>query len=213
MCRLQLVEGRQAPSSQAALMRLLHELYSPDADMAKVESIIQRDASLSYRLPKVLNSAAFSLASRVDSVRLALVILGLNNIKTWASMICMASATDKPSERLPVALIRARMCQCLAEVALESNPQKCFTVGLLSVLDALLDRPMDQILNELPLSEEVAAALLRREGTAGAILACVVAYEQGAWDDAGQTRVCSSRIASVWVEAAGWAESVFEGMQ
>ena len=109
--------------------------------------------------------------------------MGMDHVKNWASMLALSKIEDKPGELLVMALVRANMSYELAKKMQANNPDSYFTAGMLSILDALLDRPMDEILEKLPLSSEIRDALLDKSGDMGRVVDCVLNYEQGRWDD------------------------------
>jgi len=108
-------------------------------------------------------------------------------------MLALSKFQDKPDELLVMALVRANMSYELAKRMQVSNPDSYFTAGMLSILDALLDRPMAEILEKLPLSNEIHAALIEKRGSMGRVVDCVLNYEQGKWDDV--LKGCSTDIA------------------
>jgi EAL and modified HD-GYP domain-containing signal transduction protein len=112
---------------------------------------------------------------------------------------------DKPSELMTLAMVRATMCERLAQTLAPHDTASCFLVGLFSVLDALMDRPMPEVLRALPLSEEVQRALLEQTGSLGAILHSVVAYERGNWEEARHLGLDQNSIVDAYLHAIAWA--------
>jgi EAL and modified HD-GYP domain-containing signal transduction protein len=173
-------DSDELQAGQLAVMRLLAEVQNPEADFDKLQATISRDVALSYELLRLVNSAFFALPRRVESVRDAAVLLGLEQLRQWATFIVLArSATGKPSELLVSGLTRARMCQLLAPRygALDTDP--FFTTGLFSIVDALMDVSMIEVLASLPFSEEINRAILNFEGDKGGALRAAVAWERG----------------------------------
>jgi EAL and modified HD-GYP domain-containing signal transduction protein len=111
---------------------------------------------------------------------------------------------------MTIAMLRARMCQLLAEKTGESDPEVYFTAGLFSALEALLSMPLDQILAALPLSDALKCALLQHEGRLGEALHCVLEYEQTRWDGARFRNLPPAEITEAYVEAARWADETTE---
>jgi EAL and modified HD-GYP domain-containing signal transduction protein len=129
-------------------------------------------------------------------------MVGTNLVRSWATLLLMSRLSDgKPSELIATALVRARMCELLGENDSCRDDSQYFTVGLLSVLDALLDVPMEQVVAGLPFDDEICAALNDHAGTLGSTLARVIDYEQGvpAEDD------LDAGVAKVYVQALSWA--------
>src|SRR5690606_13773143 len=124
---------------------------------------------------------------------------------TWVSLIIMAGIDGKPSELVTTAMVRARMCEMLARAMRVPNKDAYFTVGLFSVLDALLDTPMAEVVRALPLSEEVSQALLHFAGPIGGTLRSVLAYEQADWDRVQLDSVEPHVFAAAYLDAIAWA--------
>ena len=141
------------------------------------------------RLLRIVNSAYYSLPRHVESIKDAIVLLGTRQIGSWVSLINLAQIARKPKELTITALVRARMCELVA-ARIGARRHRCtfYTVGLFSVLDALLDVSMETALEALPLSAEVHDAVAHRTGIMGETLAGVIAYEQGDWDNATLSR-------------------------
>jgi c-di-GMP phosphodiesterase len=167
--------GTGGISSLAALA----EVAKPDATFEDLDLAIGTDVGLSLKLLRYVNSAFFTLPRTVESVREALTLLGTATVRRWATVMALVAASDAPEELVELALQRARMCEVLGGNRELDASDGHFTVGLFSVADALLDTPMEDVLATLPFSDEIQAALLRREGPKGALLETVVAYEQG----------------------------------
>ena len=210
-CKPEVVRGNHLPTNRVAVAELLAALQDPEVELSTLEKLISRDVTLSYRLLRLINSAYFSLRREVDSVGRALLLLGLDAIRNWATLLTLSSVEDKPTELVRTAVVRARLCQNLGTRAdPDTGSDLYFTVGLFSTLDALLDQPLEDALGQLPLSQPVAAALLEGSGTPGAVLACALAYEQGDWR-AVETNTCGIAPASVrdaYLEALQWADDL-----
>lgn len=181
-CKPVIVEGTRIPSNQIAILTLVTKLQNPDTQMGELEEIIRQDVSLSYQVLRYVNSAFFALSKKVDSIRQAACLVGLARLKTWATLLVMAGLDHKPIELLMTALVRAKMCEELALTLKESNGDEFFTVGLFSVLDALMDKPMGEVLSLVELSAPLRSALLEQSGKLGKILEYVLAYERGDWE-------------------------------
>ncbi len=173
-----LTKQRRVGTGGIASLKALAEVAKPDATFEDLEAAISTDVGLSLKLLRYINSAFFALPRTVESVREALTLLGTATVRRWAMVMALASASDAPEELVELALQRARMCEVLGGNRELNAADAAFTVGLFSVADALLDAPMEDVLETLPFSDEIRAALLRREGPNGELLNTVVAYEQ-----------------------------------
>lgn len=205
LCRPDLVKGQRSPTSRLTLLTLLAKLHDPQVEFGELEALISRDASLSYKVLRMANAACYAQLQKIDSIHQALVRLGLTFLTTIVSLVCLANIDDKPHELLIIAMVRAKMCERLAQLTQQGNRASLFTVGLFSVLDALLDRPMSEILQALPLAEDLTQALLHHQGVLGATLHCVLAYERGQWDEVITCGMQHQVLVSAYLEAIAWA--------
>ncbi|HFC97161.1 MAG TPA: HDOD domain-containing protein [Thermosulfurimonas dismutans] len=181
--RPQVLSSREMPVSKFHYFRLLKFLYGVGDQLEEIVQIISSDAVLSLRLLKFINSAFFGLLAKVKSVKHAAVLLGIQGLKKWASLITLhILAADRPPELVINSLVRARFMELLAErLSLREDGEEAFTVGLLSLLEAMLDQPMEEIVKDLPLEDSIKEALLDRPGPFTPLLRMVVAYERGEW--------------------------------
>ncbi len=189
-------------------LRRLSELTAGDVSFEDLERIIASDVGLSLKLLRYINSAFFALPRTVGSVREALNMLGVRTVRRWATVMTISAIPDVPDELVGLGLRRAHMCEILAGSALPEERETLFTIGLFSVADALLDVPMGEVLDSLPFSEEIQAALMRREGPKGELLGAVVAYERGDFPQLGGGDVSLAgayRAALEWADEAGRA--------
>jgi EAL and modified HD-GYP domain-containing signal transduction protein len=204
--RPSIVHGRRQPTNRLAALELLAELQGPDADIQKVEALVMRDATVSFQVLRLINSAFYALPRRVDSIREAVIMLGMERIRTWAAILVLARVSDKPHELLVTALVRARMAALIAD-AQGLDADQAFTVGLFSALDAILDMPMEDVLGSLPLAPAIANAVLRNEGPLGRNLAYILASERGDWvGAAGDMEVEADTLGKLHLEAVVWAD-------
>jgi c-di-GMP phosphodiesterase len=189
-------------------LRQLSELTAGDVSFEDLERIISSDVGLSLKLLRYVNSAFFALPRTVSSVREALSLLGVRTVRRWATVMAISAIPDVPDELVALGLRRARMCEMLAGSALPEERETLFTVGLFSVADALIDAPMAEVLDSLPFTDEIQAALLRREGPKGELLNAVTEYERGEFPaqsapDAGVSLAGAYRAALEWADEAG----------
>ncbi|CDH46998.1 EAL and HDOD domain-containing protein [Candidatus Contendibacter odensensis] len=176
-----LLKFKGISTNHLTVLRLISALNQPDVDMKTIETVIAQDVSLSYKLLRYINSAYFNLSRRIDSIQRAVTLLGLRNIRSWATLRSMSAMDNTRDDLQTIALVRAKMCEELAAQLGLKQREMGFTVGLLSVLDLVAQAPMSDVLATLPLDDEINAALLRHEGLLGKVLACTLAYEQCDW--------------------------------
>lgn len=180
-CQPELVTGHRLEPGRASLLTLLAQLYRPDIELDDVYRLVQQDTVLSYKLLQLINSSFYRRTRTIESIHQAITLLGVDRIRSWATLINMGQLEDKPRELQREALTRAFMCELLADRVAPGQGNTFFTVGLLSVLDAWLDRPMPDILRQLPLNQDLKAALLEHTGLAGDVLALAIAYCHSDW--------------------------------
>ena len=196
--------GGQAGEHRSSRMRLIAALQNPACDLETLDDVIRADAGLSYRLLRFVNSAYFSLPRHVDSVRDAVVLLGLQNVRVWASLLAIAGGQEGPSELLRSSLVRARMAQMLARTLGVESPEAAFTVGLFSNLSVLLGVDLESALAELPLTVEVKGALLGDGGPLDEVLRLVVSYESARFQDV--PKVVAMLMGGIYVDALRYAD-------
>ena len=178
LCRPATVGVKRGPSNRLAMVRLLAEIHRPDIQFHKLEDLLKHDPSLSYKLLRLSNSALVG-GYPIASIGQALRRIGIEKIANWATILLLSQAGDKPHDLINLALLRGFMCEDLARRSAQPHKESYFLAGMLSVMDALFDRPMAEILETLPLDEHIRHALLQKEGALGAALGCAIAYERG----------------------------------
>jgi c-di-GMP phosphodiesterase len=195
---------RKIPVGEMGTLVSLAALQGGSATIEDLEQVIDRDVGLSVKLLRYINSAYVGMRGSITSIRQAVMMLGSRGVSRGALLVALTGGPSTPRELSVVGLTRARMCELLGSEREDVAGDQLFTVGLLSVADALLDVPLETIVEELPLADEVSAALLHRDGPAGAILDAVVSYQQGDFD-AATLQSLSRGIASSYRDALGWA--------
>lgn len=207
-CRPRVIAGKALATNQVTVLLLLAKLQDPNVKFSEIDAMVRRDVGLTHRLLKIINSAQYALPRKIESIKEALVMLGLRFTRMWASLIALAGVKQTPREAFTTTLVRARMCETLAGVAGQNPADTYFLVGLLSTLDTLLDRPLEAVLRELPLSEPVRTALLERKGDMGEALACAIAQERGEWDAVRYRNLAGTQIQTAYLDALTWAQEV-----
>ena len=206
-CKPKIVTGQSLPSNRLAILQLLAQLQDPNIKIKPLADLVSQDIALSYKLLRGLNSAYYALPKPIESIHHAIVYLGLQQVKQWVSLIALSNIPDKPPELMVIGVTRAKMCEILGET-LGENKESCFTVGLFSVLDALMDSTMEKVLANLPLADNIKAALLKQQGTLGKILRCVLAYEEARWDDVDLPNVSPDTLTEAYFTAVSKADQI-----
>lgn len=173
---------------QSNFFRLMVAVTKEEPDINEIEQIISMDASLSYALLKVANSAYFAMRNRATTIHQAIVILGLGQLKQWIYLLSVGNADGQvdagTEEFLKLSFMRAYFCSELMKYAqnMPISRSEAYLMGMFSTLNYLIDAPLEEVLNELPLTEEIKAALLRREGRCGKLYDLVLGYEAADWN-------------------------------
>lgn len=213
-CRPQRFDIGEIRGNKQVCFELLKAVQDEKTTMDCLEHIIQKDVFLSFAIIKFINSAAFGFRSKVKSLKHALALLGLKKIREFSTILLLKRlGNDKPDELIVTSLIRGRFAEGLAmQIGRVDRSGEAFLVGIFSLVDALLDRPMQQVLDELPVAEEVAAALQNRPGVLRFILDTVISYEQADWtqhDECLRSLATSDEpIQELYFEAVEWAEKI-----
>ncbi|MEM6998978.1 MAG: HDOD domain-containing protein, partial [Pseudomonadota bacterium] len=192
-------------SNSLSLLKLLSEIQKPDIELEEIEKLISQNVSLSYKLFRCVNSATFAIKNKMTSVNQAVVYLGIQRLKNWISLLAMSGNSNKPSELIQVGLVRAKMCELIAIERNFPDKDSYFIVGLFSILDAILDQPLDKILQKMPLDDDLNSALLEREGDKGKALWCSICCEQCIWDGIDYPDINQDRIYYLYHEAMNWS--------
>ncbi len=183
-----IIQGRDIAGFKLNYLQLMREVFRPDLDLKQMSAIIQRDVALTYKLLRFVNSASFGLVQRIESLNHALTLLGSNEIRKWFALVIIAGmGHDKPQALSNLSLVRGRFCELMAPVAgFKGRGADLFLMGMFSLIDAFLDRPMAEVLAPLPLAEDVKKALLGEPNRLHDLLALTLAYEKGAWNRVGE---------------------------
>jgi c-di-GMP-related signal transduction protein len=211
-----IISSRDVPGFKLNYLHMLQELQWPDLNFPRLEGIVKRDMALSFKLLRYINSAYFGLGNKVSSIMHAILLLGPRQFRQWASLLVMASmGSDKPDELVVRALIRGRFCESLAPIlGMKQRSQELFLLGMFSVIDAILGRPLEEILKDLPLSDEIKDALSGKPNPLRAVFDYALAYEKGDWDGlsakADALGLDESGIPAVYLAAVHWAKRSFE---
>jgi len=215
-CKPQIVPSPHIPAFKVHYLRLLQAINKPELDRAEIVTLIDREVSLCYKLLRLVNSPLFGFRREIRSMGHALALLGDREMRKWASVAAVLGiAGDNPNELVLTSLTRGRCCELLAaNLGAPSDGQSLFLLGVFSLMDALLGRPIAEIVAELALPEAVRAALLGRPNRHRAILDLVKAYEAGKWSEVSELAAGlpqdESQLSAVYMEGVDWAQKVFQ---
>jgi c-di-GMP-related signal transduction protein len=210
--------GRRLEPSQIACVRMLQAVFKDQCDYSELNEIISGDMSLSYRMLKLANTPYFGFRTEITSIRHAITLLGCSGLKRFVSLVVISSTIgNKPVELALTCLARARMAEAVAPLINHSDEAAAlFLTGLFSLLDALLDCPMEEALADLPIAQEIKAALLGDQNTLRGALDAIVAYERGDWDQfksaASAIKLDEDSFPAIYASSIEWATKIFQSM-
>lgn len=203
----QILSTHHLQDNQLLMLRMFAQINDPECDIEKLSELVMQDINLSFKVLRFVNSAALGLPGEVTSIRQAVVFVGLSRLRAWTSLFAMAQMNNKTSEILTTSLVRAEFIHDLIRATGEGDPDSGYTVGLFSVLDAILDQPMSELVMDMPLSAEIAEALVHRTGTYGDGLNCVLALEHG-WDVSFSDILPQDELNALFLDAMVRADEV-----
>ncbi|MDB6091487.1 MAG: hypothetical protein JWN85_4271 [Gammaproteobacteria bacterium] len=202
----QTFRAKRVPSSRLSTLRLVASLQNADYSLDEVELLLSQNVSMSYHVLRCINSSYYNLPRKVDSIRQAIVILGIDSLRQLCGLLCLQGFDDRPPSLYVHAMTRARMCEQLGRLGGAKDCGPFFITGLFSLLGVLVGLPTQKIVEELPLSAAIARALLAGEGALGEALQCTRAYERAAWSHVVYGAVPAHLIRAAYVDALFWAE-------
>ncbi|HAT40663.1 MAG TPA: histidine kinase [Rheinheimera sp.] len=209
--RPEMLKHKKLASSKINLMMLIAESTQTLLDFEKLSGICERDVGLSYKLLRFVNSASYGRGQAIGSLKHAMVYLGEAELKKFIALLALANLSESgPNELLNMSMVRARFCDRLAAINGDPvNPPAAFLTGLFSLVDAMLEQPLPDLLEELPLLEEIKAALLQHTGQLGIYLDMAVAFETADWQRQEQLSVHlknpDANLSEIYLDSVYWA--------
>jgi c-di-GMP-related signal transduction protein len=206
---------RDMSANQMNYLRLLQEVARPELDLEELEKLVKAEASICYRLLRYLNSAMFGFQSEIHSVRHALSILGERDVRRWVRLVAaVAAGQEKTSDLVLSALVRGRFGELLTP-QVRHGESDLFLLGLLSLIDAMMEMPMARVLEKIPLDHATKAALLGKPSVLRPVFQLMLAHESGDWDAAVELseslHLDSDNVAEMYWQAQHWAREVSSG--
>lgn len=209
-----ILPGKDIPSNKINSMKLLQEVSKPTLDFAALERLIKPDLSLCYTLLRYINSAFFGMRDEITSIMQAMTLLGETEVRRWASLALVTFlGADRPSEVIVNSLIRGNMCELLApDFNLSGRESELFLLGMFSMLDVLIGRPLQDVLDGINIAQEIKIALLGDGGRYSDLYETVVSYEKGNWVTfdrfARQHNLEPARVLDVYINSVAQADRV-----
>ncbi|GLP95546.1 EAL and HDOD domain-containing protein [Paraferrimonas sedimenticola] len=212
-CKPELEVHSDLESASAMMVELYREASRDQIIINNMVAVFERDTGLTYRLLRFVNSGTLPNTQDIASIKQAVVYLGDIQLRKLSLLLVSAvCASKKPRELIRLSVLRARFCELVAKLYDPKLAEAAFVVGLLSLLDAILNRPLEQLLQQLPLRQEIVVALTEAERTPlFHILNTVRHYEKGSWYNTGkaarQLMLSYEAVAEAYAEAVDWTET------
>ncbi len=216
-----ILTGKDIPGYKTHYLQILQEIHRPEMDLERLEDYIKREVSIAYKLLRYINSAFFSLPNKINSIKQALILLGEKRVKNWISLVALANmGKDKPEELAVWSIVRAKFCESMGpSFLLDQRADDLFLMGLFSLIDAFLDRPLPDILQEIPIEGSIKDALLGEKNPLLDVYLYALDYEKGSWEEITHQQ---SKFAieeylplRLYLEAVQWGQRCFpeEGLE
>jgi len=213
----EMMQSKALSPAQMTLAELLYETSKSDMDLGKITEVFQRDVHLSYKLLRYSNSAVFKRRAEIETIKQALVVLGQAELKKFLSLLFTAQiSSDKPAELMRMSMTRARFAEGIAQLHGKVDTAKAFLTGMMSLMDAILDEPIESVMNKLPLAKEIKDALVERQGVLADYVRLIQFYEQGLWQEASQNieqlNLPADKVPDAYHTAVQWANEQMKAL-
>ncbi|MCG9757959.1 MULTISPECIES: HDOD domain-containing protein [Pseudoalteromonas] len=215
----EMVKTKSLAPSELAMAELLYETSSVEPDLARITQVFERDVNLSYKLLRYANSAVFKRRAEISTIKQALVVLGNDELKRLISLLFASQLnTEKPKELLSLSLLRAHFMEAVATKAKKiSDTGSTFLVGMMSLMDAILDDDMANLLTKLPLSQEIKSTLLKKPSAFGIYLDLAESMEKGDWGSvetmSKSLGLSSQNIAELYQKSQVWSDTQIKAIE
>lgn len=208
----EILQNKDLSASQVTLIRLISQINGAEFDVSSLGELISQDVSITFKLLSYINSAHFGRLQPISSITQAISYLGEKSFKLFASLIITSKlAKDKPDALVKMATIRARFLELVGN-ELKMDSSEMFLLGLFSLIDAMLDRNMEDILKQLPLTERINVALADRAGELFIYIRLIETYETGNWIAfryaQKKSGVENQKLIDFYLEAIAWADAL-----
>ena len=207
------ITGRKLAANKIVVLELLTKLQEPSSNFKDLELLISQDPALGLKTLRLVNSAYYGPRHQIESLSHAIAYLGMDALRSLASLLVVSGLSDKPDALRDFALERAKFCELLGRKVKEAEASVFYSVGLLSTMDAYFDQPLEEILGNMSLRPDVKAALLDREGELGAVLALVERVQRGeleaiVWDQIADFDLSPQVVNELYMEVIQWQRQV-----
>lgn len=215
-----IISGKEIPTNKITAIKIINLINSNELNYETLEEIIKSDVSLSYKLLKFINSSTFSLKTEITSVKHALSMMGISEISKWLSLIALRNimSDKKDNEILTSSILRAKLGDLLvSSMGIKQLSSDVFFMEILSNIDYFLNKPMNILLEELPISNDIKDALINKNNTLNKFHRLISSYEKGNWSDfelcikelntIGLT-VDESLVPELYIESLRWSKEL-----
>ena len=213
----EMMQSKALSPAQMTLAELLYETSKSDLDLGKITDVFQRDVHLSYKLLRYSNSAIFKRRAEIETIKQALVVLGQTELKKFLSLLFTAQiSSDKPAELMRMSMTRARFAEGLAQLHGKVDTAKAFLTGLMSLMDAILDEPINSVMSKLPLAKEIKDALVDKKGVLADYIQLIQFYETANWQEANKAiqliQLPAEQVPDAYHTAIQWANEQMKAL-
>lgn len=204
----QVLNTKILQTNQNLLVKMISRINDPAVDLEELARLISLDPQLSFKALRFINSAFFGFTKKVNSIQQAVLFIGLRRLRAWASLVIMSGMPMKSAEIIKTGLIRAELCYSMSKELAMGKPESAYAVGLLSILEGLLDQPIHQLVKDMPIQAEMVQALVERTGPYSVGLNCIQALEQGHSLEPFTHLVAMDKLAAMYIQAITSAEDI-----
>lgn len=215
-CEPEVLRASDVPAYKRNCIRFMSEINRAELDIDKLEAIIREEVALTVKLLRYLNSAGFGWRHEVTSIKHALRVLGERAARKWCSLMALTVlGDDRPAQLVVTSMVRAHFAEQVGrEAGLATRQSDLFLVGMLSTLEGLLGRPLEETLAAMPVAEDVRDTLLGYRTKLAPVWDLVLAYEKAEWgklkDLAKAADISAGRLPGLYRDAVQWVDRIFK---
>lgn len=205
---------KNIPTNKDTGLKILKLINKDDFDFNHLEELIMKDLGLSYKIIKLINSPAYYLKNKVKSIKYAITLLGKKEIIKWLYVVLLNDLKgNNTNELVKVSLQRAKLCEFICGMSRRKEEiYSAYMVGLFSVMDAILNCPIEVILKELYIADEIKEGLIEEKNYLNKILKLVISYEKGQWENVmfyvKEMQIDEIKLVEAYLESIKWADEV-----
>lgn len=212
-----IISTRDVPTYFHSYYEMIQNLSMTDPNIERITELIEKDISLSYKLLKLINSPAYRPKQKINSIRQAVVLLGLIELQKWIYVLAVRESTIEKrnisQEIIFISLTRAKMCEELERIRCKATPSSSyFMTGMFSMMDTILSIPMETILKDLPLADEICEALIGKPNQIKEVLDLALAVEKAEWivisEKCKNLHIDEKDLFKVYAESLNWANEL-----